>query len=134
MTVVDEERVVGLAVTPTDESTPLLPSTTSARIQSIVGYLPAFMRPKQPSQQLAPKRLHNFVQNEECSICLEGWEDGDRVIELPCGHLFHEEEIRAWLLESKRLVSLLLLIPINSDAYFFFLNPVPGLSSVNHSR
>jgi hypothetical protein len=113
--VVDEERIVGLAATTPiheepSEATPLLHSTTSTRLESLrqtVGrYLPAFMKPHEPSSDLAPRRLHNFVQNEECSICLSNWEDGDRVIELPCGHLFHEEEIRAWLLESKRLVSL----------------------------
>lgn len=44
-------------------------------------------------------------QTTECAICLSEFEKGERVMCLPCGHIFHAEEICDWLLESRRLVS-----------------------------
>lgn len=112
-----EERTVGLAseeernerLEPT-ESTGLLSASSRSsrfsRISSTLGrFVPSFLQPTATSSDLAPRRQHIFLPNEECSICLSNWEEGDSVIELPCGHLFHEEEIRAWLLGSKRVVS-----------------------------
>lgn len=32
-----------------------------------------------------------------CSVCLCDFEEGERVAQLPCGHLFHAECIRSWL-------------------------------------
>ena len=32
-----------------------------------------------------------------CMICLENFKDGDRIRRLPCGHIFHLDEIDKWL-------------------------------------
>jgi len=37
------------------------------------------------------------LQEEKCIICLEQFEDGDRLRVLPCGHLFHMGCIDKWL-------------------------------------
>lgn len=44
------------------------------------------------------------AQNE-CAICLSEFEVGDKVRVLPCSHLFHLDEIDAWLINSRKLVS-----------------------------
>ena len=31
-----------------------------------------------------------------CSICLGEYEDGEAMVQLPCGHLFHESCINSW--------------------------------------
>lgn len=33
----------------------------------------------------------------ECPICITGFDDGDEVAELPCGHRYHRECIASWL-------------------------------------
>lgn len=37
-----------------------------------------------------------------CSICLADFEDGETLKKLPCGHLFHEGCVGAWLQRNKR--------------------------------
>ena len=32
-----------------------------------------------------------------CSICIDNFEDNDKLITLPCGHCFHAECIKSWL-------------------------------------
>jgi len=39
----------------------------------------------------------------ECSICLDDFQDGDKVRILPCGHIFHRDEIDDWLTRIKKL-------------------------------
>ncbi|SCV67348.1 BQ2448_5994 [Microbotryum intermedium] len=118
-TSLDEEQAIGSSssVHPSaTESTPLLNlsgmSTASAHNRpAYLKYLPDFvMRRYRPyssssSSTLAPRRRSNlkFHPSNECSICLSDFEKGDAVTELPCGHLFHKEEIEPWLLESKRV-------------------------------
>ncbi|KAL1539437.1 RING-type E3 ubiquitin transferase [Salvia divinorum] len=34
---------------------------------------------------------------EQCAICLEGWEEGERAKEMPCKHRFHGGCIERWL-------------------------------------
>ena len=36
-------------------------------------------------------------QDTTCAICLADFEDDDEVTRLPCGHLFHLDEIQQWL-------------------------------------
>jgi len=63
----------------------------------------------QPAQVVpAPSKKYKkkFFHGDECSICLNRFERGDHVRILPCGHLFHKIEVDSWLLEWKKLVSL----------------------------
>lgn len=46
----------------------------------------------------------------ECAICLSEFAVGDRVRVLPCNHIFHLDEVDAWLINSRKLVS----VPIPS--------------------
>lgn len=43
-------------------------------------------------------------KQDECAICLENFVKGDKVRELPCGHIFHIYEIDEWLITKKKLV------------------------------
>lgn len=49
-------------------------------------------------KQLARK----IFSQRECSICLSDFAVGERVKLLPCGHLFHEQEIDNWLIKSRK--------------------------------
>ena len=44
-------------------------------------------------------------QQVECAICLEMFAKGDKVRVLPCGHMFHLDEVDEWLINKKKLVS-----------------------------
>ena len=46
-----------------------------------------------------------FSLQAECAICLEGFVKGDRVRVLPCKHVFHLNEVDAWLINRKKLAS-----------------------------
>lgn len=46
-----------------------------------------------------------FATQTECAICLGEFERGDRLRILPCGHIFHVDEVDAWLIQRKKLVS-----------------------------
>ncbi|KAN0060975.1 hypothetical protein ACQY0O_006709 [Thecaphora frezii] len=55
-------------------------------------------------------RSHSFLppgrtyfSTDECAICLCDFVDGDRVRVLPCGHIFHRQEIDDWLVRIKKL-------------------------------
>lgn len=41
----------------------------------------------------------------ECAICLSDFAKGDTVRILPCQHIFHLDEVDAWLIHRKKLVS-----------------------------
>lgn len=41
----------------------------------------------------------------ECSVCLDEVEEGNMVLRLVCGHVFHAECIRKWLLRAARCPS-----------------------------
>jgi len=34
---------------------------------------------------------------EECSICLESYQEKDKIVQLTCTHIFHKDCIREWL-------------------------------------
>ncbi|KAK4705231.1 hypothetical protein P7C70_g983, partial [Phenoliferia sp. Uapishka_3] len=105
----DEEATVGLPLrqAPT-ETTSLLRADATAppRRFSFFSRLfsPAAAPPSLPTPPtLLPKRKKYVSLNTECAICLGDFVDGERVMELPCGHLYHQEEIESWLLGTKRL-------------------------------
>lgn len=43
-------------------------------------------------------KKENF-DTKQCVISMEDFNDGDTVIQLPCGHIFHPESIKTWLKE-----------------------------------
>ncbi|KIM27347.1 hypothetical protein M408DRAFT_169230 [Serendipita vermifera MAFF 305830] len=46
-----------------------------------------------------------FGSQTECAICLCDFEIGDRVRVLPCGHVFHLDEVDPWLIKQRKVVS-----------------------------
>lgn len=54
-----------------------------------------------PASFLPPGRT--YFSTDECAICLSDFVDGDRVRILPCGHIFHRQEIDDWLVRVKKL-------------------------------
>ncbi|KAM0787005.1 hypothetical protein ACM66B_006274 [Microbotryomycetes sp. NB124-2] len=109
----DEESNVGSS----DERTPLLRAQNDQaepivvdteagpsrwlphRLQHLLGFEPHGKK----QVTLAPRSARRHDASTECAICLCDFESGDRVMELPCGHLFHESEITPWLIDTKRL-------------------------------
>ncbi|CED84239.1 Predicted E3 ubiquitin ligase [Phaffia rhodozyma] len=53
------------------------------------------------SRQFA--RPQEYFGVEECTICLENFKKGEVVRILPCGHIFHRDEIDSWLKGWKKL-------------------------------
>jgi hypothetical protein len=45
----------------------------------------------------ADLRPRTFYNTSECAICLDPFKKGDQVRILPCGHLFHVDEVDQWL-------------------------------------
>jgi hypothetical protein len=42
------------------------------------------------------EELLNHDKNEECSICLESYRQGDSILILNCSHTFHKQCIELW--------------------------------------
>lgn len=61
-----------------------------------------------------------FTSQSECAICLSDFEIGDRVRVLPCGHVFHLEEVDPWLIKQRRVVSILLYLRFDLRPYHSF--------------
>lgn len=38
-----------------------------------------------------------FYSDESCSVCLDEYEEGDQLLQLTCGHVFHRPCINLWL-------------------------------------
>jgi len=38
-------------------------------------------------------------ENKECAICLEVFQKGNKIISLPCAHIYHNNCIKEWLLK-----------------------------------
>lgn len=150
----DEERQVGVAQPAASEATPLLPSSdapSTSRLHAARAFASRYV-PRRVARalglrshshhrhsQLAPAtgkhqfRRRGTTEAVECAICLCDFEKGDRVTELPCGHLFHESEITPWLLETRRHVSALERL----SGFLTDAGPsltVSHLSRVHHSR
>jgi hypothetical protein len=46
---------------------------------------------------VSQKEVGSMVEDgPHCSICLGEYEDGEEIVQLPCGHLYHEECIDSW--------------------------------------
>lgn len=43
------------------------------------------------------EHLINSDSQEECSICLESYQERDKIVQLTCNHIFHKDCIREWL-------------------------------------
>lgn len=131
----DEERTIGVTATGPGEATRLLPPsaanatpnrqpapswtswTSVVRVRALRLFGLDGGRPRKV--QLAPRKAKHLYprygsmsgdggmtpNTVECAICLCDFENGDKVMELPCGHFFHEAEITPWLLDTRRHVS-----------------------------
>ena len=43
----------------------------------------------------------NNLSSKECVICMENFAKGDKIISLPCIHIFHANCIKSWLIKEK---------------------------------
>jgi len=48
------------------------------------------------NQSLMKKDMNNGYEEPACCICLCEYEDGEKLMELPCGHSYHSECISSW--------------------------------------
>jgi len=48
------------------------------------------------------KTHYKISREEKCHICIDTWEDNQRLTRLNCFHLFHTECISTWLKEKKK--------------------------------
>ncbi|EST06173.1 Zinc finger, RING-type [Kalmanozyma brasiliensis GHG001] len=81
-----------LEANPAGETIPLLADQAEAG--------PSTAKPVNPAS-LPPGRT--YFSTDECAICLCDFVDGDRVRVLPCGHIFHRQEVDDWLVRVKKL-------------------------------
>lgn len=120
----DEESAIGAdpasaSASSASESTPLLRPASLAPRSVLERARIAFPRlssrrasagasaERAEAKAAPPGRLRVRFHTTECAICLSEFVKGERVMMLPCGHVFHAGEICDWLLESRRLVSIL---------------------------
>lgn len=115
----DEEARVG-GPSDANESTSLLrPELPEQRRSRWGRWVPTWVRRTLRSQfgegkhvvKLAPMQSGR-TYDTTCPICLGDFEKGEKVIALPCLHIFHQEEIIPWLLDTKRHVSSLASLPL----------------------
>ncbi|PWN52670.1 hypothetical protein IE53DRAFT_384855 [Violaceomyces palustris] len=101
--------IVDLESGPASESDPLLAEDENgagpSRQRGQRGSTKSDNRPTPPANRshsfLPPGRT--YFSTDECAICLCDFVDGDRVRVLPCGHIFHRQEIDDWLVRVKKL-------------------------------
>jgi len=97
----------------TNEETPLLPlsetteQATSATL-SVTAVKPTNLaedgQPEATSSTPAPQATRNkYYSKDECAICLQPFQRGEKIRILPCGHIFHKEEVDDWLIRWKKL-------------------------------
>ncbi|PWZ03249.1 hypothetical protein BCV70DRAFT_139306, partial [Testicularia cyperi] len=75
--------------------------TKTVAVAVAVPRVPASSTRQGPSSLLPPGRT--YFSTDECAICLCDFVDGDRIRVLPCGHIFHRQEIDDWLVRVKKL-------------------------------
>jgi hypothetical protein len=110
----DDDLVeVGRKNPTTDEETPLLPPETGgpATLGTLSVPVPKPLdsaedgQPEATSSTPTPQPTrHKYFSKDECAICLQSFQRGDRIRILPCGHIFHKEEVDDWLIRWKKLV------------------------------
>ncbi|SNX82628.1 uncharacterized protein MEPE_01334 [Melanopsichium pennsylvanicum] len=76
-----------------------------------------------PASFLPPGRI--YFSTDECAICLCDFMDGDRIRVLPCGHIFHRQEVDDWLVRVKKLC------PICKRDITVPIPPAPPVGSAN---
>ena len=105
--------------------------------QSILGQLKQYTfttaagvsMPDQPGQEVAGagKDSGAKYQTTDCSVCMEAFEEGDRIRELPCGHIFHLEcvdEVRP-LLSAALPISLVIHTNTHTHTHALSLSLAP---------
>lgn len=64
------------------------------------------MRYRLPTSSLKKLESRKFTKNEiydTCAICLDDYEEGDRLRILPCRHAYHTKCIDVWLTKNRRV-------------------------------
>ena len=64
------------------------------------------MRHRLPKSALKKLPIHKFKQGdpfETCCICLDDFDEGDKLRILPCDHGYHSKCIDSWLVKHKRI-------------------------------
>ena len=49
--------------------------------------------------------------NQNCLVCLEPFNPGDSLYELPCGHKYHTHCVRAWVMRKRECPKCLSMLP-----------------------
>lgn len=93
----EEEEVEGMDGTPEMDPPSLTPPPPPKKTPP---HLNQLQRP--PSDD--GDRPAWFASQLECAICLSQFEVGDRVRLLPCGHIFHLQEVDEWLIRQRKVV------------------------------
>lgn len=70
-----------------------------------------------PLSKCSYKSFNSSCSVKECPISLEEFKEGDSIIELPCNHIFNENNIKNWLKEKPNCpVCRMSLIPKENTA------------------
>ncbi|XP_021842010.2 uncharacterized protein [Spinacia oleracea] len=69
-------------------------------VENVLGFEPA---DRTTVENLEIKKADEKLvkHDDRCSVCLEGWEKGDDLKILPCGHYFHPNCADEWLLTNR---------------------------------
>lgn len=64
-----------------------------------------------------PVRGFRSSDNEDvCCVCLDAYSEGDRIVALPCGHIFHKDCIAKWLTEQRRVCPMCKADPLPDES------------------